>query len=542
MWEYFSPAPLVAGGQPQSNNCGTLASAEIYNPVLGTWSQTGAMNTTRKDFTLTLLETGKVLAVGGSRCGGGTNNTAELYDPSTGTWEYTGNMYFHRSSHTAVLLTEGTNAGKVLVIAGDNGLGFATNTAELYDPITGTWASTGSLIGARMLPQAVVLNDGRVLVSSGQIPNVTGLETAELYDPEIGSWAPTGSLNIIRDGYHRMTVLPNGKVLLTGGNDGMGGTLASAERYNPANGQWNLVAPMSQARGGHTASMLPNGHVLVAGGFNIATAVQLAEIYDPVTDMWTPAGSLNQARANHTATVLQNGQVLLAGGQTQGFGYTAGAELFVQSCEITCPADIVTSTSPGQCGAIVNFPLPSTTGVCSTVTCTPPSDSFFLIGTTIVTCASAGEPNCTFTVTVNDAEAPTITCPSSITVSNDPGQCSAVVNYALPTATDNCSSVSVGCNPPQGAVFPIGATTVNCVATDLGGNSSSCSFTVTVNDSEFPLINCPSNVSMTAETGQPSTEVTFSAPAVIEKSSQNSDEAQYIGIACTHRDKILYRL
>lgn len=324
---------LVAGGQPQNINCASTASAEIYDPATGTWSPTGAMNRSRYDFTLTLLGNGKVLAVGGAICGGGVNNTAELYDPSTGTWQYTGNMNFHRSSHAAVLLTGGSNAGKVLVIAGENISGFAVNTAELYDPTTGTWASTGSLIGTRSRPQAVVLNDGRVLVAGGQIPNVTGLDTAELYDPNVGTWTPTGAFNFARNGFHRMTVLPKGEVLVTGGSSGQTNdeALADAERYNPATGSWNLIATMSQPRNGHTSTNLSNGQVLVVGGFISNTFLQSAELYDPVTDTWSPVGNLNQARGNHTATVLQNGQVLLAGGGIQYAVVTGGAELYVPS-------------------------------------------------------------------------------------------------------------------------------------------------------------------------------------------------------------------
>lgn len=108
-------------------------------------------------------------------------------------------------------------------------------------------------------------------------------------------------------------------------------------------------------------------------------------------------------------------------------------------CVITCPANMTVSTAPGQCGANVTLPNPTTTGLCGPVTLTPASGSFFPIGTTTVTATAAAGPSCTFTVTVVDNTPPTITCPAPITVNNTPGQCSAVVTYPLPTASDNCA-------------------------------------------------------------------------------------------------------
>jgi hypothetical protein len=97
------------------------------------------------------------------------------------------------------------------------------------------------------------------------------------------------------------------------------------------------------------------------------------------------------------------------------------------------------NAAPGQCGANVTLPTPTTTGLCGPVTLTPASGSFFPVGTTTVTATTAAGPSCTFTVTVVDNTPPTITCPAPITVNNTPGLCSAVVNYPLPTASDNCA-------------------------------------------------------------------------------------------------------
>jgi len=169
---------------------------------------------------------------------------------------------------------------------------------------------------------------------------------------------------------------------------------------------------------------------------------------------------------------------------------------------ITCPANITKSNDPGQCGATVTYPAPTPGGPsCGTITCSPASGSFFPVGTTTVTCTATAGPSCTFTVTVNDTQPPTITCPANITTSNDPNQCGAVVNYPPPTVSDNCPGVGTPiCLPASGSFFPVGTTTVTCTVADSSGNTASCTFTITVNDTQPPMITCPPN--QTAVTDQ----------------------------------------
>ena len=128
-------------------------------------------------------------------------------------------------------------------------------------------------------------------------------------------WEYTGSLNTGRD-EHTATLLSNGRVLVAGGY-GARGYLASAELYDPATGMWGATGSMAQARTNHTATLLPNGTVLVAGGFVVPVdrVVASAELYDPATGNWTVTGSLNEAHDLHTATLLPNGKVLVAGGR-----------------------------------------------------------------------------------------------------------------------------------------------------------------------------------------------------------------------------------
>lgn len=151
----------------------------------------------------------------------------------------------------------------------------------------------------------------------------------------------------------------------------------------------------------------------------------------------------------------------------------------VASCTITCPANITVSNDPNQCGAVVNYAAPMTTGTCGTVTCSPASGSFFPVGTTTVNCTTMAGPSCSFTVTVNDTQPPSITCPPNITTTvTTPGGSCGVVNFPAPTASDNCPGVTVVCTPPSGTCFPAGTTTVTCTATDTSGNTATCSFTV----------------------------------------------------------------
>jgi hypothetical protein len=149
----------------------------------------------------------------------------------------------------------------------------------------------------------------------------------------------------------------------------------------------------------------------------------------------------------------------------------------------------VKPTDPALCSAVVTFTVTANDdcdGVLVPV-CNPPSGSTFTKGTTTVTCgvsdSSGHASSCSFTVTVNDTEQPTISCPASKTViAARPGDPVVIVNYPAPAAADNCGLQNVVCTPPSGAAFPLGVTTVSCTATDTSGNTSACSFTVTVFD------------------------------------------------------------
>ncbi len=267
---------LVAGGSSFSD--GALASAELYDPSSGIWSPAGSMTTSRGRPTAALLSDGKVLVTGSG------GKSAELYDPSSGTWSRTGDMNEFRTGATATRLKN----GKVLLVGGGPG-------AELYDAATGTFSRTGDPFGLnsptnyRASHTATLLADGRVLVVGGccRDPGRYGavsVNSAEIYDPLKGTWTRAASLPTPRSG-HAATLLANGKVLVAGGvDDTLAGCcpLASAVLYNPVPGRWESARSMAAARGWPNATRLQNGNVLVVGGIGADGGPLLsAEVYTP---------------------------------------------------------------------------------------------------------------------------------------------------------------------------------------------------------------------------------------------------------------------
>jgi Galactose oxidase, central domain len=294
-----------------------LPSPELYDPATGTWAVTGQMNTPRIDATATLLQNGQLLVAGGS---GGSSNalaSAELYNPATGTWSVTGSMSQGRSGlsnvgPSATLLPD----GEVLIAGGEDANFNLLASAELYNPATGKFTPTGSMTTPRTGQSATLLNNGQVLVAGGT--NATA--AAELYNPATGKFTATGSMSAARGG-NVGTLLPGGDVLVTQGS----AAGLFAERYHPATGTWSNASTglhvcifTQECQSDSTATLLGTGNVLVAGGLvglkSNPQTTPAAMLYNPGANTWASTGSMTTARESQTATLLPDGQVLMAGG------------------------------------------------------------------------------------------------------------------------------------------------------------------------------------------------------------------------------------
>jgi len=333
---------LVIGGcyEDSQTGCVTLLNGpvELFDPSTGSFTATGSLETPRTSHTATLLSDGKVLVAGGYTVSGGATTSAELYDPAQGAFTTTGDMAVARFGHTATALSPFD--GRVLITGGASArLGGPLASAELYDPATGTFAPTGSMHQARIGYSATLLLDGRVLIAGGYLSACGGCigfpdDTAELYDPTTGVFTLTGTMEQVR-AQHSATRLWNGQVLIAGGdptglNGGGGGCTDcigetnEAEVYDPSTGTFRRTGDMTLARASHSATMLLDGKVLLAGGTVGDPAAEdeeasfTAELYDPATNTFSRTGSMASARILHTATLLGDGAVLVVGGEKVG--------------------------------------------------------------------------------------------------------------------------------------------------------------------------------------------------------------------------------
>ena len=290
------------------------------------WVPTGNLNTPRDTHTATKLPNGTVLVHGGRTFTADPLsttflNTSELFAPGTGTWAPTGTAFYERTQHSATLLRN----GKVLVVGGVVPSSiqppYGPGGTELYDPATGRWENAAPLNFPREYPAVTPLSDGRVLVAGGSDPtgkDPTVPRTAEIFDPVTQGWVPTGSL-VFGRGLFTATLLTSGLVLVVGGVDFNDEARQTCELYEPAAGRWRLTGVLGAYRLGHTATLLNVGTVLVAGGVYYTSGSQYptiadTEIFDPTTELWSFVGLLNEARVNHTATLLPDGKVLVVGG------------------------------------------------------------------------------------------------------------------------------------------------------------------------------------------------------------------------------------
>ncbi len=320
---------LAVSGHPLAGK--SIASAELYDPETGRWSNTGSLRQPRNGGNeATLLHDGRVLLAGGIT-GTVVVRGSELFDPTTGQWSDTGSLSVDRDTK-ATLLAD----GRVLVSGGidwdiDGGKAYAL--AEIYDPKSSQWTMTGSLRTARYAHQAILLDDGRVLAVGGYKKGDVLLAGAELYDPKTGLWQSTGDLPSPRVAFG-LVKLRDGRVLATGGFSGVTWqkrtNVAGAALYDAKTGRWKETKPMKDKRAGLSITLLSDGQVLVAGGWSSSgLELKSAELFDPGMETWRPTAPMTVARRNHRAALLADGSVLVIGGSNLlGGNYLASCEIF----------------------------------------------------------------------------------------------------------------------------------------------------------------------------------------------------------------------
>lgn len=346
---------LVLGGAHKA--LGKFPPPERYDPKTDRWSPAGTPTIARTSSALARLPDGRVLVAGGhvalpdgqrGRTGMGTQTGAatELYDPATNTWHSTTALGAARNGHTLTILTD----GRALAIGGADDVGNLLAGAEVYDPATGRWRSAGKLATSRRDHAALPLPNGDILVFGGStLVEPDRAAVAERYRATTGRWErvpgtgdtvarlvaltptlvaagqPFPAPAALRMG-GTATLLPDGGVLLTGGYD-PSGPVADTERYDPAVGKWAAVTPLPEPRSGHTATPLADGRILVVGGVTTGQGFAGAALYDPTFDRWSAAQSPPTSTTEHTATRLVDGRVLVAGGRGVG-GKEANAALY----------------------------------------------------------------------------------------------------------------------------------------------------------------------------------------------------------------------
>jgi hypothetical protein len=272
---------LVAGGFSGGSG-GFLASAEIFSTATDTFSSAGigSMSYPRTGAAAAPLPDGKVLVAGGSSGSGTYYDSAEIFDPASNSFSPVANpMTAFREGPAAVPLSD----GRVLVAGGWNGAN-NLSSAEVFTPgstdTDGTFSPVGFMGTARSFPVAAPLPGGRVLVAGGA-NSTGGLASAVVFDPATNTFSPTGGMSTARHGAVA-AALPDGRVLVAGGNDGSINPFifSSAEVFDPATNSFSSagIGSMGVARSTPVAAPLPDGRVLVAGGYN-SDALSSAEIF-----------------------------------------------------------------------------------------------------------------------------------------------------------------------------------------------------------------------------------------------------------------------
>jgi N-acetylneuraminic acid mutarotase len=338
------PAPgasVVPSGSPGASAVasGLNAASAGPSPKLvygdGTWTTVESLPHAEWGSGSAVLRDGRVLVAGGAVAASSSSATdlVSIYDPATGHWSAATHMLQPRAYPMVVTLDDGS----VLAAGGSRNLQ-PLDTAERYYPENGTWVAAGRLNVPRTQGTLTLLGDGRVLAVGGGMegsPGWASTASAEIFDPKTGVWSPASPMSVTR-AYHTATLLGNGEVLVAGGAttyNGVRGTVTrEAEIYSPRSNSWRPASRMTVARYADAAALLPDGRVLVAGGWSLTTnddpSLASAEIYDPAANGWTVTGSLSDARGSLSMAGLPDGRVLAVAGVDPAYHVLASTEIY----------------------------------------------------------------------------------------------------------------------------------------------------------------------------------------------------------------------
>ena len=374
---------LVASGSVHSNLQTTAC--ELFDAKTGTWTTTGSMTEPRWGAGAVRLASGRVLVAGGAYFASPSwvkPKSAELYDPMTGTWTKAAPIKEGRVEPYAVLL----NTGEALIFGGGQ-----LATAERYDPVKDSWTTSGSMPKGMHYATATVLTSGKVLVAGGICNSCSPrfFDTALLYDPVAHKFSYTGKMPRARF-RHGAARLASGKVLLAGGTTGQsGGQLAAVDLYDPTSGSWSATGGLAKQTIYQAVQGLITGKVLVAGGTDAKNNKHLTpELYDPGTGTWSAAEKLPFGMSSIASVVLTSGEVLMLDkyapspllyDPSAGLACTSAAQCVggrcvdgvccESACQETCKECVTQSSGGGTAGKCV-FIAAGTPDLNATVPCT----------------------------------------------------------------------------------------------------------------------------------------------------------------------------
>ena len=318
---------LVVGGFTGVANNNFIASEPVpvvqtFDFATATWGLAGSfdgLSTTGPGMYASSIKLadGRVLGIGIFEGGDSVSGSRVVLDQGATSWTDLPPNPLARGLPELVLLDD----GRVLVTGGFivRGQSYQIgSTVEVYDPATGEWQQAPSMNVTHEYQAVVLMDDGRVLAAGGRELNFDASGRAEIYDPETNEWTLTGSMNFPQS-FPVAIALADGRVLVTGVSDlNADAPEPTSEIYDPAAGTWSLAGPMQNARIFHSLTLLPDGRVLAVGGENPVTETNephsTTEIFDPRTDSWSPGPDLAEPRYDHSATLLPDGRIFLAGG------------------------------------------------------------------------------------------------------------------------------------------------------------------------------------------------------------------------------------